>query len=50
MALEPVLMIPEPLQHPYVLFVKAWMKLLQFVQTAIIELGLPEKGLGVLCG
>lgn len=51
MALEAVLMIPEPLQHPYEVFVKAEMKILQLVvQTAIFELGFPEKGLVVLYG
>lgn len=48
MALEVMVMIPEPLQHPYEVFEKAEMKILQLVQTAIIGLGLPEKGLVVL--
>lgn len=50
MVLEVVLMTPEPLQHPYVVFVKAGMKIQRFVQTAIIDLGLQEKGQVVLCG
>ena len=50
MDLEVMLMIPEPLQHPYEVFEKAEIKILQVVQTAIIDLALPEKGLGFLYG
>ena len=43
MALEVMLMILEPLQHPYEVIEKAEMKILQLVRTATIDLGLPEK-------
>lgn len=50
MPLESMLMIHESLQHPYEMFVKAEMKIQQLVQTAIIVLGLSEKGLVFLYG
>ena len=50
MAQEMMLTIPEPLQHPYEVLVKAELKKLYLVQAAIIDLGLGEKVLMFLYG